>query len=274
MAVAAGPGASVGKQDPHYGSRASGASRSGRRRTWRARGRIGVRWAEVVLAKAGIGNEATKLLSQSAQDLQNVMQSKDPVATAEAFYWRGKLYLLRKDLAQVGKAFEQGLQRARQAGKERKMEADSWQEVTLQDWCAFALWEANASLGRNDLRNARKYAEIAEARAQDLEQFNKAWAAWALYQAAGAKNWVTGLNKQAIEAKALPVLRDAVGKHPDGKSAWKWHWRLAEILGNTPGNRADALRHIRQGETGMPADALAEDRLRIATLRKQLEQGN
>jgi hypothetical protein len=74
-----------------------------------------------------------------------------------------------------------------------------------------------------------------------------------------------------IPEKALPVLQKAVKENGQAADAWKWHWRIAEIL-NTKGERLPALNHIRQAEQRIPANAPAAQRDRIVALRKQLEE--
>jgi tetratricopeptide (TPR) repeat protein len=78
--------------------------------------------------------------------------------------------------------------------------------------------------------------------------------------------------RKDIPQKALPILQNAVKEHGQAADAWKWHWRIAEILA-ARGERLAALPHIRQAEHQIPASAPAAQRDRIVALRKQLEEG-
>jgi serine/threonine-protein kinase len=75
-----------------------------------------------------------------------------------------------------------------------------------------------------------------------------------------------------IPEKALPVLQKAAKENGRAADAWKWHWRIAEILAARGEQPAEALTQIRQAEKQMPGDAPAPHRARIVALRKQLEQ--
>jgi predicted Ser/Thr protein kinase len=83
------------------------------------------------------------------------------------------------------------------------------------------------------------------------------------------ENW-----KTAIDKKALPALQEAVADKAADKAAeaWRWHWRVAELLDASGGSRAEALRAIREAERRAPGDAPEEHLQRIRTLRGKLEQ--
>jgi serine/threonine-protein kinase len=400
---------------------------AGQTMPWLDRGRVQVRWAALG------GKEAVKLMMAAAKDLEQVTNfGGESVEAAEAYFWQGKLAALQKNPQQAGQAFAQALKLA------RKAKSPVWEEAVLNEWCTLALAEASARLARRDHAGVTKYADVAEARARELEQFSKAAAslflvnayrvktyakmqpidadnlltilkrglegerlqdrimqvhvlaerarvymegtevkkdvskayadavaalkladqvsasddakalplgiageaclnykdAWKYYpeavarlrqaitygpahakawwwkgllaatltnekfkadgehpaslleeaarniaeanqtspaSAEGARNWVKGLQKK-IEEKALPALQKAVKENGQAADAWKWHWRIAEILAARGEPEAGALTQIRQAAERMPADAPAPYRARILALRKQLEK--
>jgi hypothetical protein len=116
--------------------------------------------------------------------------------------------------------------------------------------------------------NGQDWANVLEEAARNSAEANKTAPPSA---PEGVRNWFSSLQKET-EEKALPVLRQKVKDNGQAEDAWRWHWRIAEILA-ARGERLPALNHIRQAEQRIPAEAPAAQRDRIVALRKQLEEG-
>ncbi len=175
---------------------------------WLARGRIRVKWAELIAPDPKRAAKVTELLEGATEDLGEILQQRvnDPVQGAEAFSWRGKIHLLRKDITQAGQAFAQGLALARKAAPDRKAAAEVWEESLLTDWGYAALGEASTRLARGNSRGSRTYVKVAEDRAPELKKFSHANAAWIFFNTRRLKSW---LDEQAEDGKKLLEILDA-----------------------------------------------------------------
>jgi hypothetical protein len=78
--------------------------------------------------------------------------------------------------------------------------------------------------------------------------------------------------REAIEKQALPVLREAVTNSPQSDDAWRWHWRIAELLKKETDSdsKREAAASIRKAKAGVPPTAPPAVKERIEALRKEL----
>jgi serine/threonine protein kinase len=163
---------------------------AGRTKPWLDRGRIQVRWA-------GLGGpERAKLLKAAAKDFEQVSNfSAEALDMTEAYRWQANVAILGKDAERAATFFTQGLRLA------RKAKTEVWEEEILKEWCTFAWEEAKARLKNATV--SKKYADMCEARARDLEKFSKAAAAWFFFNTRQLKDY---LNSRPADPEALLTL--------------------------------------------------------------------
>jgi tetratricopeptide (TPR) repeat protein len=77
--------------------------------------------------------------------------------------------------------------------------------------------------------------------------------------------------------RALPILRKAVKKLPRSPDAWKWNWRLAELLvhkkpkGKRAAVKEEALASITRAAGSLPKEVPLADKARVEELLKELK---
>ncbi|MBI1914053.1 MAG: protein kinase [Planctomycetes bacterium] len=81
-------------------------------------------------------------------------------------------------------------------------------------------------------------------------------------------SWLPGY-RDKINKEALTKLQETVSNEPRAQTAWRWHWRVAELLRDD--KKEEALTNAREALKKIPKDAPHHQRQRIEELVKGLE---